>query len=58
MEQTPMLPKWFHLRMNTLMGLLALCDFAMVALSASVIMAKGPSMMMIFGFEVCYILSA
>jgi hypothetical protein len=52
MEQTPVVPKSFHVRMISLMSLLIVIDCKLASHAISTIMAKGPNMMIMFGFEV------
>jgi hypothetical protein len=52
MEQMPAIPKAFHVRMNILSLLLFAIDVFMVSHAVRSIMTKGPSMMIMFGFEV------
>jgi len=52
MEQTPNLSIRFHLRMTIMMISLLLTDIGMLLYSIDYTMKRGPSMMIIFGFEV------
>ncbi|KAJ2964481.1 hypothetical protein NQZ79_g612 [Umbelopsis isabellina] len=51
MEQTPVVPKSFHIRMISLMSLLIVIDCKLASHAISTIMVKGPNMMIMFGFE-------
>ena len=52
MEQTPNIGWRFHLRINCTLAVLLLVDAAMVYLAIASFTAHGPSMMLLFGFEV------
>ena len=52
MEQTPQLGKWFHVRMVSLVALFLIVDTLFIRYSTDIIQQKGPSMMIMFAFEV------
>ncbi|KAJ3273598.1 E3 ubiquitin-protein ligase synoviolin, partial [Borealophlyctis nickersoniae] len=51
MEQSPNLSLKFHLRMASVMSLLAFVDMCMLAYSINYTITRGGSMMIVFGFE-------
>ena len=52
MEQTPLLTRLFHWRMRSLICLLFMADVCFSYYAANHVIAKGPSMMIVFAFEV------
>ncbi|TPX33516.1 hypothetical protein SmJEL517_g03596 [Synchytrium microbalum] len=57
MEQTPNLSWLFHIRIVSINLIMLLVDSCMLAYSVSYTLWKGPSMMIIFGFEYTILLS-
>eukprot|EP01134_Creolimax_fragrantissima_P001423 CFRG1423T1 len=51
MEQTPVLGRMFHVRLISLLALLAGVDMTCVVYAAFELYSKGPSMQLLFGFE-------
>lgn len=52
MEQTPILTRLFHIRMSSLLTLLIITDICLTKYSVNHVLTKGPSMMIMFAFEV------
>lgn len=52
MEQAPDTPLLFHVRMVSVMAVLAVVDSFLLFFSVNHTVKKGPSMMIVFGFEV------
>lgn len=52
MEQSPIRQASFHIRILNLLALLLIIDIAMANHALHVTLTKGPSMMIMFGFEV------
>ncbi|KAI8903683.1 hypothetical protein DFJ77DRAFT_281081 [Powellomyces hirtus] len=57
MEQSANPSVGWHVRMQTIMGIMCVVDLAMVLYSVQYTTTKGPSMMIIFGFEYTILLS-
>lgn len=52
MEQTPVISRLFHLRAVSLMILMFFIDICVVTYTVETTISNGPSMMIMFGFEV------
>src|SRR4051794_7728809 len=52
MEQAPNPSIGWHIRMQAITGILTLIDLSMVVYAAQYTVTRGPTMMIIFGFEV------
>ena len=50
-EQTPLVSRWFHLRLGSVIFLLAMVDIWFIRLYVNQVIRSGPSMMIFFGFE-------
>lgn len=58
MEQTPNISQTFHVRMVAVTSLLAALDCFLVFSTATKLLANGPSMQLLFGFEYLVLLTA
>ena len=54
MEQSPEIPLSFHVRMVTIMTILVSLDILLVLHAIDLVAARGPNMMIMFGFEVSF----
>lgn len=52
MEQTPILTRLFHIRIVSLLSFLLIVDFWFASYAVNNIIVRGPSMMIMFAFEV------
>jgi hypothetical protein len=56
MEQSPEIPLSFHVRMVTIMTILVSLDILLVLHAIDLVAVRGPNMMIMFGFEVGFLI--